>query len=121
MADSRGLQRLPAHVDPGRGSGADLRRARSRTTAPRRRCRRGRGPPRRRSSGHLPVPAVHPLGAGGRGVSDASSFRSRRGLVGVLSASAAALSANRLLSIALPWFVLTTTGSATKTGLVVFC
>lgn len=51
---------------------------------------------------------------------DISQPRSLRGLVGVLSASAAALSANRLLSIALPWFVLTTTGSATKTGLVVF-
>lgn len=48
------------------------------------------------------------------------SPRSLRGLVGVLCASGAALSANRLLSIALPWFVLTTTGSATKTGLVVF-
>jgi MFS family permease len=46
--------------------------------------------------------------------------RSLRGLVGVLGASAAAFSANRLLSIALPWFVLSTTGSATKTGLVVF-
>ncbi len=46
--------------------------------------------------------------------------RSLRGLVGVLAASAAALSANRLLSIAIPWFVLSTTGSATKTGLVVF-
>lgn len=47
--------------------------------------------------------------------------RSLRGLVGVLSAMTAALSANRLLSIALPWFVLSTTGSAAKTGLVVFC
>ncbi len=46
--------------------------------------------------------------------------RSRRGLAGVLAATAAALSANRLLSIALPWFVLSTTGSAAKTGLVVF-
>jgi len=46
--------------------------------------------------------------------------RSLRGLAGVLAASAAALSANRLLSIALPWFVLSTTGSAAKTGLVVF-
>lgn len=47
--------------------------------------------------------------------------RSLRGLAGVLSASGATLSANRLLAIALPWFVLTTTGSAAKTGLVVFC
>ncbi|MFI1831636.1 MFS transporter [Streptomyces olivaceoviridis] len=44
-----------------------------------------------------------------------------RGLVGMLSANAAALSANRVLSIALPWFVLTTTGSVGKTGLVAFC
>jgi MFS family permease len=47
--------------------------------------------------------------------------RSLRGLIGVLGAYAAALSANRLLSIAVPWFVLTTTGSATKTGLIAFC
>ncbi|MGH3382234.1 MAG: MFS transporter [Actinoallomurus sp.] len=47
--------------------------------------------------------------------------RSLRGLIGVLSADFAALSANRLLSIAVPWFVLTTTGSATKTGLIAFC
>ncbi|MEV6619114.1 MFS transporter [Streptomyces sp. NPDC051051] len=39
----------------------------------------------------------------------------------MLSANAAALSANRVLSIALPWFVLTTTGSVGKTGLVAFC
>jgi MFS family permease len=50
----------------------------------------------------------------------ASQRRSLRGLAGVLSASAAALSANRLLSIAVPWFVLSTTGSAGKTGMVVF-
>jgi MFS family permease len=44
--------------------------------------------------------------------------RSLRGLVGLLSAEAAALSANRLLIIAVPWFVLTTTGSVVSTGLV---
>ncbi|GIH09603.1 MFS transporter [Rhizocola hellebori] len=47
--------------------------------------------------------------------------RSFRGLVGVLSAYATSLSANRLLSIAVPWFVYTTTGSAAKTGLIAFC
>ena len=47
--------------------------------------------------------------------------RSLRGLVGMLSANASALSANRVLAIALPWFVLTTTGSIGKTGLVAFC
>ncbi len=46
--------------------------------------------------------------------------RSRRGIAGVLSANAAAWSATRLLSVALPWFVLSSTGSATRTGLVVF-
>lgn len=49
------------------------------------------------------------------------SPRSLRGLVAVLATSAAALSANRMLAIAVPWFVLSTTGSAAKTGLVVFC
>ncbi|WP_225830731.1 MFS transporter [Streptomyces sp. NK08204] len=54
---------------------------------------------------------------------DASAGEPRvlRALVGMLSANAAALSANRVLSIALPWFVLTTTGSVGKTGLVAFC
>ncbi|MDN3356440.1 MFS transporter [Actinomadura sp. DC4] len=47
--------------------------------------------------------------------------RSLRGLYGLLGADFAALSANRLLSIAVPWFVLTTTGSAAKTGLIAFC
>jgi MFS family permease len=47
--------------------------------------------------------------------------RSWRGLVGVLGAQAASFSANRLLSIAVPWFVLTTTGSVAKTGLIAFC
>lgn len=46
--------------------------------------------------------------------------RSLRSLVAVLSAMAAAWTSTRLLSIALPWFVLTTTGSAAATGLVVF-
>lgn len=51
----------------------------------------------------------------------APSARSVRGLVGVLGAEAASWSATRLLSIALPWFVLSTTGSASQTGLVIFC
>jgi MFS family permease len=52
---------------------------------------------------------------------ETGTARSLRGLIGVLSADFAALSANRLLSIAVPWFVLTTTGSAAKTGLIAFC
>jgi MFS family permease len=46
---------------------------------------------------------------------------SRRGLVGVLAAHAVALTGTRVSAIAIPWFVLVTTGSATRTGLVVFC
>jgi MFS family permease len=53
-------------------------------------------------------------------VTDSPGSRSIRGLVGVLSAYAASLSANRLLSIAVPWFVYSTTGSLTKTGVVAF-
>lgn len=46
--------------------------------------------------------------------------RSLRGLAGVLGANASAWSATRLMSIALPWFVLSSTGSATSTGVVAF-
>jgi MFS family permease len=42
----------------------------------------------------------------------------RRPLYGWLTAQAISLTGTRLSMIALPWFVLTTTGSATKTGLV---
>jgi MFS family permease len=47
--------------------------------------------------------------------------RSWRGLAGLLSSYGATLSANRMISIAVPWFVLTSTGSVADTGLVVFC
>lgn len=47
--------------------------------------------------------------------------RSWRGLIGLLSSYGATLSANRMISIAVPWFVLTSTGSVADTGLVVFC
>ena len=42
----------------------------------------------------------------------------RRALYGWLTATAISLVGSRLSMLALPWFVLTTTGSATKTGLV---
>ncbi|SDC36115.1 MFS transporter [Nocardioides lianchengensis] len=42
----------------------------------------------------------------------------RRPLYGWLSAEAVSLTGTRVSMIALPWFVLTTTGSATRTGLV---
>ena len=40
---------------------------------------------------------------------------------GVLAAMAVSLTGTRVSAIALPWFVLVTTGSATQTGLVAFC
>lgn len=41
-------------------------------------------------------------------------------MAGVLAAMAVALTGTRVSAIALPWFVLTTTGSAAQTGLVAF-
>ncbi|MFF2043638.1 MFS transporter [Kitasatospora sp. NPDC058170] len=46
--------------------------------------------------------------------------RSVRPLAGVLTAMAISLTGTRVSAIALPWFVLATTGSATMTGLVAF-
>ncbi|MGW3075699.1 MFS transporter [Kitasatospora sp. NPDC001132] len=46
--------------------------------------------------------------------------RSFRPLVGVLTASVVSVTGTRVSAIALPWFVLATTGSATMTGLVAF-
>ncbi|MEW2492955.1 MFS transporter [Streptomyces nodosus] len=50
-----------------------------------------------------------------------SRKRSSRPLVGVLAAMAVSLTGTRISAVALPWFVLVTTGSATQTGLVAFC
>lgn len=47
--------------------------------------------------------------------------RRRLPLIGLLAANGASLIGTRLSMIALPWLVLTTTGSATQTGIVVFC
>ena len=44
---------------------------------------------------------------------------SRRSLYGLLTASVISIAGTRVSAIALPWFVLTTTGSAAQTGLVV--
>ncbi|MEU9367132.1 MFS transporter [Streptomyces avermitilis] len=49
------------------------------------------------------------------------SKRSLRPLGGVLAAMAVSLAGTRVSAVALPWFVLVTTGSATQTGLVAFC
>ncbi|MEV7740085.1 MFS transporter [Streptomyces sp. NPDC088921] len=47
--------------------------------------------------------------------------RSLRPLSGVLAAMAVSLTGTRISVVALPWFVLATTGSATQTGLAAFC
>lgn len=44
-----------------------------------------------------------------------------RSLAGLLIAQNSALTANRFLLIAIPWLVLTSTGSPAQTGLVAFC
>lgn len=44
-----------------------------------------------------------------------------RSLVGMLAAVAVAETGTRISSVAIPWLVLVTTGSATRTGLVAFC
>src|SRR5699024_4223992 len=50
----------------------------------------------------------------------AAPVRVRRGLYGLLGANAISLSGTRLSMIALPWFVVTSTGSALDTGLAAF-
>ncbi|MFE4335562.1 MFS transporter [Streptomyces sp. NPDC056831] len=52
---------------------------------------------------------------------DTSDKRSLRPLGGVLAAMAVSLTGTRVSAVALPWFVLVTTGSAAQTGLVAFC
>lgn len=47
-----------------------------------------------------------------------SVARDRRGLVGLLTAVGVSTLGTRMSTLALPWFVLTTTGSPTQTGLV---
>ncbi|RLU79289.1 MFS transporter [Streptomyces griseocarneus] len=72
-------------------------------------------------SPHLRTPPrnAHPVTAGA--ISGRGSRRSVRPLAGVLGAVAVAVTGTRVSAIALPWFVLVTTGSATQTGLVAFC
>ncbi|MEU6654208.1 MFS transporter [Streptomyces sp. NPDC046900] len=55
------------------------------------------------------------------GADGISGRRSLRPLAGVLAAMAVSLTGTRVSAVALPWFVLVTTGSATQTGLVAFC
>ncbi|MFE7777036.1 MFS transporter [Streptomyces sp. NPDC057445] len=55
-----------------------------------------------------------------RGADGIPNRRSLRPLSGVLAAMAVSLTGTRISAVALPWFVLVTTGSATQTGLVAF-
>jgi MFS family permease len=48
------------------------------------------------------------------------AIRSHRSLIGLLTANAISLTGTQITMIALPWYVLTTTGSAVTTGLVSF-
>lgn len=59
--------------------------------------------------------------ANASGAEGISGKRSLRPLGGVLAAMTVSLTGTRVSAIALPWFVLVTTGSATHTGLVAFC
>ncbi|MDT0379704.1 MFS transporter [Streptomyces sp. DSM 42041] len=52
---------------------------------------------------------------------DGAHGRTLRPLVGVLAAMAVSLTGTRISAVALPWFVLVTTGSVAQTGLVAFC
>ncbi|MEU1306244.1 MFS transporter [Streptomyces shenzhenensis] len=58
---------------------------------------------------------------GSSGAGGIPGKRSLRPLGGVLAAMAVSLTGTRISVVALPWFVLVTTGSATRTGLVAFC
>ncbi|MEU3479794.1 MFS transporter [Streptomyces sp. NPDC033753] len=58
---------------------------------------------------------------GAAGAGGVPGTRSLRPLVGVLAAMAVSLTGTRISLVALPWFVLVTTGSAAQTGLVAFC
>ncbi|MFI8998786.1 MFS transporter [Streptomyces sp. NPDC053542] len=64
-----------------------------------------------------------PAGSGRRGRSGRGTggWRRLRPLVGLLTAAAVSQAGTRVSAIALPWFVLVTTGSAAQTGLVAFC
>ncbi|WP_182873355.1 MFS transporter [Microbispora sp. H10670] len=69
------------------------------------------------TTGPTTGPAAGPVAdAGG-----SSRERGARALTGLLAATAVALTGTRVSTVALPWFVLVTTGSATQTGLVAFC
>lgn len=66
------------------------------------------------------TPSAASAGTGTPGA-PATGPRSLRPLIGVLAASLVSLTGTRVSAIALPWFVLATSGSAGRTGLVAFC
>jgi MFS family permease len=51
---------------------------------------------------------------------EAGTRRERRGLIGLLVALGVSIFGSRMSFLAIPWFVLVTTGSASKTGVVAF-
>ncbi|MEU9577365.1 MFS transporter [Streptomyces chilikensis] len=55
------------------------------------------------------------------GTGEPRARRDMKPLAGVLAAMAVSLTGTRVAAVAVPWFVLVTTGSATQTGLVAFC
>ncbi|MGW1029954.1 MFS transporter [Streptomyces sp. NPDC002577] len=59
--------------------------------------------------------------SGGKGAKSTAGLARLRPLAGILTALLVAQSGTRISAIAIPWFVLVTTGSATQTGLVAFC
>ncbi|MCR1785127.1 MFS transporter [Nocardioides carbamazepini] len=71
----------------------------------------------RRASQHVVAPPPCQIGANRR---SRRRRASRPALAGYLAADAVSLAGTRLSQIAVPWLVLTTTGSAAKTGLVAF-
>ena len=56
----------------------------------------------------------------GGGIGEPARRKSRRSLAALLIASAISVTGNRMVLLAIPWFVLETTGSATKTGITGF-
>jgi MFS family permease len=54
------------------------------------------------------------------GTAPATDRRTRRGLAGLLGANLVSTLGTRMSMLALPWFVLVSTGSAAQTGLIVF-
>lgn len=77
-------------------------------------------PPRATAPGPTSAAADGPAADDPPTKGPATGPRSFRPLVGVLTAMAVSLTGTRVSAIALPWFVLATTGSATMTGVVAF-